>query len=63
VDARGGVNVFLGAESFGLPGETPFGLSYGQCEGFDEVATQGLTAQNTVEHFLFKDTDGGSNHN
>ena len=63
VDARGGVNVFLGAESFGLPGETPFGISYGRCEGYDEDPTKGLASTETVEHFLFRDTDGSGQHN
>lgn len=63
VDARNGVNVFLGADGFGLPGEAPFGISYGECEGYKTSSPQGLTGSDAVEHFLFKDTDGGSNHN
>lgn len=62
LDATGGVNVFLGAEAFGLPGETPFGMSYGECEGYDEDG-RGRTADDEVETFIAKDSDGGSEHN
>lgn len=63
IDARDGVNVFLGAEGFGLPDESPFGISYGEAEGSEEGDGRGLTGANTVETFLVRDTDGGSNHN
>ena len=54
--ATGGVNVFLGAEVFGLPTETPFGLSYGNCEGTD-VSGRGAVSSNTVELFIGRDYD------
>jgi len=63
VDAQSGVNVFLGADNFGLPGETPFGISYGECEGTKKAEGRGATATDAVETFFVKDSDGGSNHN
>ena len=56
-NATGGVNVFLGAETFGLPLETPFGLTYGECEGTD-VSGRGDTSADTVELFIGRDNDG-----
>ena len=59
VDARGGVNVFLGAETFGMPQEAAFGLTYGECEGINsDAADKGEVAEESVETFIFKDTDG-----
>jgi len=57
-DARGGVQVFLGAETHGLPDETGFGLSYGECEGTTSGGGRGLVASETVETFIAHDNDG-----
>ena len=62
VDARSGVNVFLGAENFGPSGETPFGISYGECEGSKLDAGRGETAEDSVETFIVKDTNGVAVH-
>jgi hypothetical protein len=61
VDARGGVNVFLGADGFGMSGETPFGVSYGESSGTQE--SRGDTSSDTVETFIAHDTDGNNEHN
>ena len=59
VDARDGVNVFLGAENFGLPGETPFGISFGEMEGMNDPDTaRGDASAGTVEAFFVQDNDG-----
>jgi len=63
VDAQGGVNVFVGAEGFGPPGETPFGISFGECEGYKDDEDKGKVSEDSVETFIVKDSDGGSNHN
>jgi len=49
-DATGGVNVMLGAETFGLPDETAFGVSYGE-------AQIGTVALDGVETFILHDQD------
>jgi hypothetical protein len=50
-DATGGVNVFLGAETFGIPSDPAFGLSFGECEGDKEASS------NEVECFVVADQD------
>lgn len=54
-DATGGVNVFLGADTFGIPGDPAFGLSYGEAEGDKD------TANDEVECFIAKDYDASNN--
>lgn len=53
-DATGGVNVFLGADTFGSATDPVFGLSYGECEA-------PKPAGNTVESFLVRDRDANNN--
>ena len=50
-DATGGVNVLIGAEGFGLPEDTSFGLSYGEAE-------VGTVANDALEHFVVHDDNG-----
>jgi hypothetical protein len=54
-DATGGVNVFLGAETFGIPSDPAFGLSFGECEGDKDAAS------NEVECFVVADQDNNNN--
>lgn len=58
IDARGGVNVFLGADTYGIPGEAPFGVTFGECEGSEASKTAGRgVARETVETFLVRDSN------
>ena len=63
IDATGGVNVFLGAEVFGLPGSTPFSISFGRCEGTNQSKGNppspigSGSGTGTVEGFVFRDSD------
>ena len=50
-DATGGVNVYLGAETFGTPSDPAFGLSYGEAE------KDKLASNDEVEMFLARDID------
>lgn len=54
-DATGGVNVYLGAETFSTPGDPAFGLSYGETE------KDKLVANDAVECFMARDYDSGTN--
>ena len=54
-DATGGVNVFLGAETFSTPSDPAFGLSYGETE------KDKLVANDEVECFIARDYDSGNN--
>lgn len=54
-DATGGVNVFLGADTFGIPNDPAFGLSYGELEGDRQPA------DDEVECFIAKDVDASNN--
>ncbi len=50
-DATGGVNVYLGAETFSTPADPAFGLSYGESEG------NKVSADGEVEFFVARDLD------
>ena len=49
-DAEGGVNVFLGAQTFSTPGDPAFSLSYGETEA-------GVVSSDAVETFIAHDAD------
>lgn len=50
-DATGGVNVYLGAETFSTPADPAFGLSFGESEGGK------VSANDEVELFVARDLD------
>ena len=61
LDARGSVNVFLGAVDGKLPPDSPFGLTWGECEGTNDPATSRGTASNSRnESFVFFDRKTGA---
>jgi hypothetical protein len=54
-DAQGGVNVFLGAETFSTPSDPVFGLTFGEAEA-------GLVSAEAVECFIAHDDDNSGSY-
>ena len=62
LDARGSVNVFLGAVNGKLPPDSPFGLTWGECQGSNEgdPPGRGDASASTNESFVFFDKKQGA---